>query len=79
MGTIGQASHFPHLASRMATIETKLPMISGQVFQVLEAYDVNAKVMDKLNATVEILMQQLLVGQEERMPIIGSTLQVKQY
>jgi hypothetical protein len=63
----------------MATIETKLPMISGQVFQVLEAYDVNAKVMDKLNATVEILMQQLLVGQEERMPIIGSTLQVKQY
>jgi hypothetical protein len=63
----------------MATIETKLPVISGQVFQVFESYDVNAKVMDKLNATVEILMQQLLVGQEEGMPIVSNTLQVKQY
>jgi hypothetical protein len=63
----------------MASIETKLPVISGQVFQVLEAYDVNAKVMDKLNAIVEILMQQLLVGQEEGMPIVSNTLQVKQY
>jgi hypothetical protein len=38
MGIVGQASHFAHLASRIAPIETKLLVMNGQVFQVLEAY-----------------------------------------
>jgi hypothetical protein len=35
--------------------ETKLLEMSDQIFQVLEACNANAKVMDKLNATIESL------------------------
>ncbi len=74
---LGRHHIFSHLASCIATIETKLLVMNGQVFQVLKAYNVNAKVMDMLNATVESFMQQLLAGSEEGVPIIGNTLQVK--
>ncbi len=49
------ASHDHHLASHVVAIETKLLEMSDQVFQVLEACNANAKVMDKLNATIESL------------------------
>lgn len=55
IGIVGMASHDHHLASHVVAIETKLLEMSDQVFQVLEACNANAKVMDKLNATIEIL------------------------
>jgi len=55
-GDFVQASHDHHLASHVAAVETKLLEMNGQVSQVLEACNANAKVMGKLNATIESFM-----------------------
>jgi len=44
---LGRHQIFPTWPLALLPLETKLPVMSGQVFQVLEACNVNAKVMDK--------------------------------